>query len=478
MSCSVFAQEKKQINFLASTETSISKTEAVQIASSKVESFGLGRIELKDSRELTMADQLLAWVVDLEPTGYVVVSATSSLPPVVAYSFESAFGVMQPDNPLFSFLRADLSKRLNYTRTSGKHYAEKNKLFWINLLQGNTKFTPANIMEQWPSIGNGWLKTNWTQDPPYNNFCPMDPVTSQRSYAGCPAVAMAQIVNFHAVTNNTRFDDQDDYYHNYAGRQYWIDTDYADNGFPSFPQLNIYLDTLQAHYNRNQLPDNQDKAALVFACGVACTQVFTSQGSGTFGVSQALNAYLRFGFTTVELLDEQNTDLYARLKQNIKDTLPAHLAVVDEAWATGHNVVVDGYNTDEYYHLNFGWGGSYNGWYLLPEGIPFNLTVIEGVVVDIKDLTTDLTVHSDANMVDVSVSPNPSNGFIHIKFQNPRGELYSLAVYHISGQLVQQIQNISGSDIRIDTQKLDSGTYLFVLTDQNGKRWQGKFNVL
>ena len=49
----------------------------------------------------------------------------------------------------------------------------------------------------------------------------------------------------------------------------------------------------------------------------------------------------------------------------------------------GHNVVIDGYNTNDYYHLNFGWGGSYNGWYLLPSQIPYGLTVVEGAIVDI-----------------------------------------------------------------------------------------------
>jgi hypothetical protein len=63
--------------------------------------------------------------------------------------------------------------------------------------------------------------------------------------------------------------------------------------------------------------------------------------------------------------------------------LPAHLAVVDSSETSGHNLVVDGYNTDDYYHLNFGWGGGSNGWYLLPDEIPYGLTVIEGVIVDI-----------------------------------------------------------------------------------------------
>jgi len=67
----------------------------------------------------------------------------------------------------------------------------------------------------------------------------------------------------------------------------------------------------------------------------------------------------------------------------MKDAQPAHLAVVNPPWTMGHNVVVDGYNTDEFYHINFGWGGTYNGWYHIPDDIPYGLTVIEGLIVDI-----------------------------------------------------------------------------------------------
>jgi len=81
---------------------------------------------------------------------------------------------------------------------------------------------------------------------------------------------------------------------------------------------------------------------LVFACGVAATQVYTSSGSGTFGVSQAYDAYQRFSCNTGCMLDTSDADLFPRLMQNMKDTLPAHLAIVDSAWSSGHNVVVDG----------------------------------------------------------------------------------------------------------------------------------------
>ena len=214
---------------------------------------------------------------------------------------------------------------------------------------------------------------------------------------------MAQILNYHNTTNYVAFDDSDDYHHNYGGNNYWIDNNYVTYGFPSFPQLNTYLDTLQSHYENQIPPTNNDKAAITFACGVAATQVYGASGSGTFGVGQAYDAYQRFNCTTISLLDETDPDLYQRLSNNMKDALPAHLAIVNEEWTSGHNVVVDGYNTDNYYHLNFGWGGSYNGWYLIPDEIPYGLTVIEGVIVDIMG-GTDLTCNGTLEWT--NVTPN------------------------------------------------------------------------
>ena len=228
-------------------------------------------------------DDLFAFSIDLYPKGYVVVTANTNLPPIIAYSFESNFGEFNSDNLLYSIIVNDLKKQSIYVSKSKSQYSIKNNDEWADLLNNTTKEIKTLI--QWPDVGNGWIKTNWTQNSPYNDFCPMDPVTNQRSIAGCPSVAMGQILNFHASTNNTYFDDLDDYYHNYSGRQYWIDNDYTARDFPSFPQLNVYLDTLNIHYLNNILPTNQDKAALTFACGVAAYQVYTSASSGTFGVN-------------------------------------------------------------------------------------------------------------------------------------------------------------------------------------------------
>jgi hypothetical protein len=371
-------------------------------------------------------------------------------------------------------LKADLSERLALLKTSGNSIINENESRWEAILHNEYLSGSGPLFEQWPATGDGWLKTNWTQSAPYNNLCPMDPVTGLRSYAGCPATAMAQIMNFHETSNNTRFDDTDDYYHNYAGRQYWIDDDCDAVGFACFPALNTCLDTLEAHYKASASLTAEDKAALTFACGVATRSVFTSQGSGTFGVDQAYDAYIRFGCSTVVLLDSTDADLYDRLKQNIKDTLPAHLAIVDESWSTGHNVVVDGYNTEEYYHLNFGWGGSYNGWYLLPQEIPYELTVIEGMVVDImKKIPTGIDESAVVGrQSSVNIYPNPAADLIFIEIPKNTTQ-FQISIFNLSGREMMK-QQASGTNTDLDISHLPGGVY-FVRISQERELLFGKF---
>ncbi len=386
---------------------------ATRVASAKLQELNKRDISVTEKTQITNENgEPLFYVFNLNPPGYLIITGSYDLPPVIAYSFTSNFQANAEDGPLFDLLYADLTLRLKYIQYIPGKTLEERHLQWDTYSKGvplsNGRF------EQWPPEGStpteGWLLTNWHQSAPYNNFCPLDLANGgARSVAGCPAVTMAQILNYHNTTMNVVFNDNDDYYHNYGGNQFWIDNNYLTYGFKSFPQLNTYLFTLQSHYESQTPPTNDDKAAITFACGVAATQVYGASGSGTFGVNQAYEAYQRFNCTTISLLDQDDPDLYNRLSSNMKDALPAHLAVVNEEWTVGHNVVVDGFNTDNYFHVNFGWGGSYNGWYLIPQELPYELTVIEGVIVDI--LNDDLSCNGILEWTNVTPCDTVTGSF-------------------------------------------------------------------
>ncbi len=343
-----------------------------------------------DAMEKVYGDnnQLIGFLFSLEPQGYLMVSAHTFLPPVIAYSFDNDAPMADDElNPLQQLLKVDIQLRLENIHRLSPKIREERRVQWHELLWKQNPAVFLNNFQQWPPQGTtstgGWLETNWHQEPPYNDFCPLDTKTGEKSIAGCPAVAMAQILNYHGNLGTIFFNDSDDYYHNYGTNRFMIDDDHEKFDFPSFPELNSYLDTLRSHYQMNMTLTDMDKAALIFACGAAAHQVYSSEVSGTYGVNQAYQAYNRFGLTENELLTTQDTGLFGRLRMNMVDGLPAHLAVVIPDWSGGHNLVVDGYNTDDYYHLNFGWNGRYNGWYLLPQELPYDLTMIEGVIVDI-----------------------------------------------------------------------------------------------
>ena len=185
---------------------------------------------IKSEKTFRLHEQLepLFYVFELIPQGYVVVSADTDLPPVIAYSYESFYeipGSLQ--NPLTDLLLADLQNRTkNILNTPDEIISDRN-LEWEQLLL-------ATASKDSGKAYGPYLETSWGQDPPYNNFCPMDPTTNQRSIAGCPAVAMAQIVNYFETINETVFTDLDDYYHAYGGINFWIDDDYEEYDFPSF----------------------------------------------------------------------------------------------------------------------------------------------------------------------------------------------------------------------------------------------------
>jgi len=303
------------------------------------------------------------------------------------------------------------------------------------------------------------LKTKWNQDYPYNLLCPADPLENYaHSYTGCPATAMGQIINYLRTTQDTRFDDGDDYFSNYAGRQFHIDDDWETYQFPSFPQLNMLLDSVDATFQRGENLSDTLVAAVIFACGTACRQVYTASpnyGSGTFYVSQAYDAYQRFGFTDCVLYREPTDEMYATLISNLQNGYPAHLAVENQAGTSGHNVVVDGYReSDGKFHVNFGWGGAMDNWFDIPDpnGFYYGWTKIEGIILNI--IPTSDALNEMSSQQSIEVYPNPVSDVLYMK--NLSVETVEYSIFNVLGQTM-----ISGSSNgSISIEGLEKGLYV------------------
>lgn len=395
--------------------------------------------QIHEIKSLDDNNEPLAYLAELAPAGFILISNSVLLNPVLAYSFESNWNIGGEEEIIFhTLIKADLKCRLFYPDVSISNLQKVNQK-WDAFLSGEIS---RDRFEQWPPEGTtttgGWIEANWTQNAPYNNMCPIDPNTHQRGLAGCPAVAMAMIVNCLKEINGTRLNDADDYYHSFgANNNYWIDDDWQDHGFPCFDSLNLYLDSIEYNFQQQKPLNPTEKAALTFACGTALKQVYSSSISGTYGMTQAGAAYQRFGFEESRLVLSPGTTENENLAENMKQAVPAHLGLVDPDHTVGHNVVVDGYNTDEFFHLNFGWGGSANGWYTMPpSSAPYNLTVIEGIVLDILE----------GQPVGVNKAPEknnlaeiffyPENRLLTIALEVPPASPVKVNIISVTGQLL------------------------------------------
>jgi len=315
-----------------------------------------------------------------------------------------------------------------------------------------------------PSLrADGFLGSHWTQNYPYNQLCPRDPANGySTSYAGCPAIAMGQIINYLKTTQDTRFDDGDDYYHNYAGRKYIIDDDWESLQFPSFPVLNEMLDSVDAAFQRGEVLSDELAAALVFACGTALTQVYTSEGSGTFYVDQAFEAYQRFGFTDCVLFRDPDSLMYATLISNLQAGYPAHLAVENPAGTVGHNVVVDGYReSDGKFHINFGYGGTLDNWYDIPDpDFYYGMTKVEGIILNIIPTDGPFVVRETPGQQPFEIFPNPVSDVLYLNIHPC--EAVDYAIFNMLGQKVA-----SGStEGSISVADLEKGVYVLQIKDE------------
>jgi len=410
-------------------------------------------------------NQTLAYAFTSLQNGFVVVSGDDQLPAIICYNDDGTFSA---DSPLAEMVTADLNLRLKSSSRQASVARQKIADDWQKYKNDSAAKSPTRY-QQWPPAGTtttgGWTVTKWHQESPYNKFCPIKLSTGQRSYTGCPSTAMAQILNYHHQINSTNFESADRYYHNYT-QSFWIDDAWQTYKFLSFDSLNTFLDSIQVKYTAGRDISTDEKAALTLAAGFACKSVYDPAGSGTFSVSQAFDAYQRFGFTTAILLDSSSTDdeIKQKMIQNIQNAQPVHLATVDANWQSGHNVVCDGYRDNGFFRLNMGWGGSSDNWYSLPEGFPYSLTVFEGIVADIQSTASiPQTQTPHENILKLQSYPNPFNNHSSISLISGTNTDISLALYNISGEKVYNIYsgmvNKGINRFNIDATRLSGGIY-------------------
>ncbi len=200
------------------------------------------------------------------------------------------------------------------------------------------------------------LTTKWGQDGPYNLKTPT--IGGSHAPTGCMPTALAQIL----------------YYWKSAAGSKAIDaytTSTNKINMPSLPATTFDYSIMQDEYDRDDTGTGaQEVAKLMLYCGQAFQVDYEKLESGASGGSDVFvnNFYFDIHGRDLRHISESQSEWDEAIYQEIANGRPVFMSAL--SYQTGHGFVVDGYDGKGLYHVNWGWYGRNNGFYLLDVARP------------------------------------------------------------------------------------------------------------
>ncbi|HEY6914216.1 MAG TPA: C10 family peptidase, partial [Paludibacter sp.] len=273
--------------------------------------------------------------------GFIIVSGDDTTKPILAYSDDSTFPTTN--------IPSNLQYWLDFYKTEIK-YAQQTALSTTSV-ENSTLSTAGTVLVQ-PLLSN----IKWDQTTPYNLYCPFSTTDNERALTGCVATAMAQIMKYNQWP--------------VKGTGTYSYTD-GTNG-------TLSADFGNTTYNWSNMPDGygsvsttstQDSAVaqLMYQCGVSVSMNYSPSGSSALVSDAAIALKNYFGYDTD--LNIYTREFYSSTewKNMIKTELNASRLVMygGTTGTFGHAFVCDGYDSNDLFHINWGWSGYYNGFFEL-----------------------------------------------------------------------------------------------------------------
>ena len=214
------------------------------------------------------------------------------------------------------------------------------------------------------------LRSKWNQDHPYSLYTPTYKDTDgdeQHSFAGCVAVALAQLMYYHqwpAQGQGSKF-------HPKLGT-----TDFSTRHYRWSDMRPIYGPNeryIGSGNSRRTRPDNDPMftsvAELMVDLGVAVSMNYLPSVSASNSelAASALQTYFDYDATDVLYTSRLGINKAERL---IIDELiggfPVYISGMNKSGGNyGHAWIIDGIDANGRFHMNFGWGGQSDGYYSL-----------------------------------------------------------------------------------------------------------------
>ncbi|MEG2069892.1 MAG: C10 family peptidase, partial [Bacteroidales bacterium] len=300
--------------------------------------------------------------------GFIMISATDVVTPVLAYSLESNYETIPGVDYICNQYKEGI-KTAKKNAVVNKQVVDSWKYYTAD------QFIPVASKSRSITSVEPLVTTLWNQGKYFNTYCPYDigagTYSDNRVPVGCVALTMVNIMYYYRYPVQPRggisyiplnYDETTGELVNQYPRQTVRFSDYTYNYDAMFNVVNTYDGELEK---------------ILYHAGVSNRMGYGPDGSGSISEEalEALKLYFKYSPDgTFEIKDNATTGdpLISDsmwIDGFMKYELDAHrpLFYSGRGNAGGHAWIVDGYcNVEEqtYFHVNWGWGGSGNGFFL------------------------------------------------------------------------------------------------------------------
>lgn len=356
---------------LITTSLILSAAQIDQATAKKVaENFYLqnSKKQIKDIRlayiENGDSGSLVFYVFNInENDGWVMVSADDAVTPILGYNTVGHY-TAKGTSPEFDYWKNTYKKHIDFIKSQRIQPTKEIKTRWSTYenIENIIRTRVSSVVVE-PLLGD----IQWGQGTFYNDFCPQMPLDIGKAATGCVITAQAQIMKYWkwpSFGNGTTTP--------YEVKQKIDDVNY--NGTPmtlswqfQIPSINLSA----ANYDWSKMPNqlmwspNNEIAKLMYHIGASIRAVY---GINTAAYQRSENYTKHFGYdetaTQIEAVNFASiSEWISILKSEINSLRPIQFGGFAWKSGPGHSWVIDGYDSNDMFHMNWGWNGAANGYY-------------------------------------------------------------------------------------------------------------------
>ena len=295
------------------------------------------------------------YVFNVTGGGFIIIAGEDRAATVLGYSDKGRFDA--------NFVPAPLKDLLN---------DYKNEIEFLQTYEGDDLVPMPNAFQATAGV-EPLIKTTWGQEMPYYLQCPKQ--NGEYCVVGCVATAMAQVMYY------WKYPTECSSLSGYGGG-WWSSVTVSALPATTFNYNKMLLSYCHWDWDNSVLVQDtytdeqaQEVAKLGRYCGQAVEMDYSPEGSGAYTWNQYDAMINTFGYrSTAEDVSKDGSwwsggggYTTAQWEAMIKEELDAGRPILYSASdpsAGGHAFICDGYNSSGYFHFNYGWYGTCDGWYL------------------------------------------------------------------------------------------------------------------